>query len=265
MPRQEIRQITPRQLDVLRQIASFEARQCCSATIGELAQELSVSRPTAFEHVGALRKKGLVKKSQGKARSLKLTPRANRLLDLDRQITAKAQSDAADQITAAGPAAAVDSAIAASPVAMTGPVTTASAATEPAATNPAVAATNPPAVPLVGRVAAGQPIEAIENRQDLSLGTMFGRPDDLFALEVAGDSMIDEGIFTGDFVICQKTASAENGQLVVAIVEDENATLKRFYKQPDCIKLESANQAYEPIYTNHCRIEAVVLGLLRRL
>ncbi|MCK4960104.1 MAG: repressor LexA, partial [Planctomycetes bacterium] len=94
---------------------------------------------------------------------------------------------------------------------------------------------------------------------------MFGRPDDLFALEVAGDSMIDEGIFTGDFVICRKTASAENGQLVVAIVEDENATLKRFYKQTDCIKLQAANQAYEPIYTNHCRIEAVVLGLLRRL
>ena len=261
MPRQEIRQITPRQLDVLRQIERFEARQCCSATIGELAEELSVSRPTAFEHIGALRKKGLVKKSQGKARSLKLTPRANRLLDLDRQITAQVQLDAADPIAANAQPGAAD------------PIATASAASTnpPPAGDPAVAAgtiaaaMNPPAVPLVGRVAAGQPIQAIENRQDLSLGTMFGRPDDLFALEVAGDSMIDEGIFTGDFVICQKTASAENGQLVVAIVEDENATLKRFYKQPDCIKLQAANKAYEPIYTKHCRIEAVVLGLLRRL
>ena len=220
MSRQEqIRQITPRQLDVLRQIARFEAKQCYSATIGELAEELSVSRPTAFEHIGALRKKGLVKKSQGKARSLKLTPRANRLLDLDRQVTAQAQPD-----------------------------------TE-----------NARGVPLVGKVAAGSPIEAIEDCRGLSLATMFGTPDDLFALEVAGDSMIDEGIFTGDFVICQKAANAENGQLVVAIVDDENATLKRFYKQHDCIRLEAANEAYEPIYTDHCRIEAVVLGLLRRV
>ena len=118
---------------------------------------------------------------------------------------------------------------------------------------------------LLGRVAAGVPIEAIENSESLSLRSMFGDGDDMFALEVSGDSMIDEGIYTGDLVICRKASAAYNGQMVVAIVDNENATLKRFYKEDGRVRLEAANPAYEPIYSENCRIEAVVIGMLRRL
>jgi len=120
-------------------------------------------------------------------------------------------------------------------------------------------------LPLLGRVAAGLPLEAIENPETLSLREMFGPADDLFILQAAGDSMIDEGIADGDYVVCKRSAVARDGQIVVAIVDDNDATLKKFYAEPGRARLEPANTAYEPIYSDNCRIEAVVVGLLRRL
>jgi len=119
-------------------------------------------------------------------------------------------------------------------------------------------------IPLVGRVAAGLPIEAIEDTQYLSLSEYFGSSD-IFALEVKGDSMINEGICDGDYVICRQSSIANNGQLVVAIVDDDNATLKKFYKEKNCVRLQPANDDYQPIYSDSCRIEAVVIGLIRKL
>jgi len=118
---------------------------------------------------------------------------------------------------------------------------------------------------LCGRVAAGTPIEAIENIEEISLRSLFGEGDDVFALEVTGASMVDEGIETGDYVICKKAAHAADGQMVVAIVDEDNATVKRFYREKGHIRLESSNDAYEPIYTSNCRIEAIVLGVVKRL
>jgi repressor LexA len=123
----------------------------------------------------------------------------------------------------------------------------------------------PGSVPLAGRVAAGVGIEAIENCQMLSLDSMFGASDDVFALEIDGESMIDDGISDGDYVVCKKARTAENGQLVVAILEDNSATVKRFYDEGDVVRLQPANPDFEPIYSDNCRIDAVVLGLLRRL
>ncbi len=120
-------------------------------------------------------------------------------------------------------------------------------------------------IPLAGRVAAGSPIEAIENIESLSLNSCFGNSDDIFALEVKGDSMTGDGIVDGDFVICRKCSAADNGQLVVAIVDDENATLKRFYKEKSAVRLQPANDNYDPIYSDNCRVEAVVVGLVRKL
>ena len=120
-------------------------------------------------------------------------------------------------------------------------------------------------IPLAGSVAAGVPVEAVENVESLSLTSAFGSGDDIFALEVAGDSMIDEDIRQGDYVICRRSRVADDGQLVVAIVDDENATLKRFYREKDRARLQPANDDYQPIYTNNCRIEAVVIGLVRKL
>jgi len=106
--------------------------------------------------------------------------------------------------------------------------------------------------------------EAIENKEDLSLRSCFGTGDDLFALQVRGDSMIEENIRPGDYVICRRAASAQNGQLVVALVHEGQATLKRFYQEQDRARLQPANANYEPIYSDDCRINAVVVGLLRK-
>jgi repressor LexA len=123
----------------------------------------------------------------------------------------------------------------------------------------------PAGIPLVGKVAAGAPAEAVQNVESLSLTSCFGQRDDLFALEVSGRSMINEDIREGDYVICRRSHVAENGQLVVAIVDQDNATLKRFYKERDRARLQPANDDYQPIYSDNCRIEAVVIGLMRKL
>ena len=120
-------------------------------------------------------------------------------------------------------------------------------------------------IPLAGRVAAGVPLEAIEDVESLSLNSCFGSSDDLFALQVSGESMIDEDIHEGDYVICRRSRVADNGQLVVAIVDNDNATLKRFYKEKKRVRLQPANDSFQPIYTDNCRIEAVVIGLVRKL
>jgi len=119
-------------------------------------------------------------------------------------------------------------------------------------------------IPLAGSVAAGVPVEAVENVESLSLSSTFGSGDNIFALEVTGDSMIDEDIRQGDYVICRRSRVADDGRLVIAIVDDENATLKRFYKEKNQARLQPANDDYQPIYTDNCRIEAVVIGLIRK-
>ncbi len=122
----------------------------------------------------------------------------------------------------------------------------------------------PTGIRLAGRVAAGEPIEAIEDKDHLSLSSNFGSSDDTFALEVRGDSMIDADIRDGDYVICRRSAVANNGQLVVAIMDEKEATLKRFYREKKRVRLQPANDDYEPIYSEACRIEAVVVGLVRK-
>jgi repressor LexA len=120
-------------------------------------------------------------------------------------------------------------------------------------------------MPLLGTVAAGQPIDAIENSESVSLQNCFGNAENVFALQVKGQSMIEEDIRDGDYIICKKAQSANNGQLAVVIVDDNTATLKKFYKEKNRARLQPANKEYQPIYTDNCRIEAVVIGLLRQL
>lgn len=119
-------------------------------------------------------------------------------------------------------------------------------------------------ISLIGRVAAGLPIEAIENKESISLKNLFSSSGEIFALEVRGDSMTGEGIANGDFVICRKSSTADDGQLVVAIVDDENATLKRFYREKNTVRLQPANEDYLPLFSRNCRIDAVVIGLIKR-
>ncbi|MFP4054631.1 MAG: transcriptional repressor LexA [Phycisphaerae bacterium] len=122
----------------------------------------------------------------------------------------------------------------------------------------------PTRLPIAGRIAAGSPIEAIEDRQVLDLEEVFAGRSDLFVLEVTGDSMIEDHICDGDQVVCQKRNTARNGETVVALLEDE-ATLKRFYREKGRIRLQPANANYEPIYTDNVQIQGVVIGLIRRM
>jgi len=122
-------------------------------------------------------------------------------------------------------------------------------------------------IPLVGRVAAGVPILAEENIEEYLTFPRSMIPAnserDIFALRVTGDSMIDAKINDGDIAIIKKTSTAENGDIVVALIDDE-ATLKYFYKEKDHIRLEPANSKYKPIITKNAIIIGKLIGLYRR-
>jgi repressor LexA len=123
------------------------------------------------------------------------------------------------------------------------------------------------ALPLVGRIAAGQPIEAVEEPEVLDLESLFrGRPGETFVLQVRGDSMIEEQIRDGDYVIVEKRHDARNGETVVALLDNGEATLKKLYREPDRIRLQPANAALRPIYVDPdgVRIQGVVIGVLRK-
>ena len=126
---------------------------------------------------------------------------------------------------------------------------------------------SPGRVPLVGLIAAGEPIEAIEDRQVIDLEELFDldRSTDTFALRVTGDSMIDEHIRDGDYVICRRKAEPRNGETVVALLPDGEATLKKFYREKQRIRLQPANPDYKPIYTRSVAVQGVVTGVIRRI
>ena len=126
----------------------------------------------------------------------------------------------------------------------------------------------PLAFPLVGKIAAGYPIEKFETNDQLSLTDLFGprvgQKGGSFALRVDGDSMKDEGILDGDYVIVERRETARNGERVVALLPSGETTLKTFYKDGDKIRLQPANPAFEPIIVKDCKIQGVITGVLRR-
>jgi len=121
-------------------------------------------------------------------------------------------------------------------------------------------------LPLLGYVAAGQPIEAIANSDEISIPEMFHTPGDNYVLRVEGDSMIDQQIQDGDLVVVERRESAQNGETVVALVDDEQATLKRYYREGSRIRLQPANPEMEPIIVgeDRVRVQGVVVGLMRK-
>jgi repressor LexA len=124
----------------------------------------------------------------------------------------------------------------------------------------------PSRMPLVGRIAAGMPIEAIEDRQSLDLEQLFRSKADTFLLRVSGQSMIDDHIQDGDYVVCERREDAHNGEMVVALLDDGEATLKRFYREKGGrIRLQPANIAFKPIFLDDVRIQGVVVGVIRKV
>lgn len=195
--------LTPKQLRILTLIRDYQRKHGYSPTMQELADVLDVTKVTVFEHVSVLEKKGLLRRSRHRARSLELTSRA------------------------------------------TFPDETVSS------------------LPLVGLIAAGQPIEAVENQEQVNLEELFTTRSGNFALRVRGDSMIDEHIRDGDLVIVERRNTARNGETVVALLEDGEATLKKFYREGGRIRLQPANPAFKPIYAQNVVIQGVVVGVIR--
>jgi len=122
-------------------------------------------------------------------------------------------------------------------------------------------------IPLLGTIAAGQPIEAIEIPDETITITKneIGRSGKHYALRVAGNSMIDEGIYDGDIVVLRKQQTADNGQTVVAIINDNEATLKKIYREKDRFRLQPANPTLFPIYTQEVEIRGIVVKIIRNL
>lgn len=213
---------TPKQLKVLQLVQQWRRRHGFSPTMQELADELGVSKVTAFEHVGALIEKGALERTQNKARSLKTTEALEQheeALEEDRQID---ESDSAGRLQ----------------------------------------------FPLVGRVAAGYPMEKFEQRDKLSLEELFGprrgQKGNTFALQVEGESMRDEGILDGDYVLIEQRSTARNGERVVAILPSGETTLKTLYREADGrIRLQPSNPEFAPIIVDHCEVQGIVIGVLR--
>jgi repressor LexA len=119
-------------------------------------------------------------------------------------------------------------------------------------------------VPIVGRVAAGMPILAEENIEDtFPIPIDYVKNDTCFMLHVKGDSMMDEGIFDGDLVLVRQQQDANDGDIVIALLED-SATVKTFYRDGEFIRLDPANSAFQPIKVRECDVLGKVIGLYRR-
>lgn len=196
--------LTPKQLRLLTFIRDFSNARGYAPTMQELADEFDVSKVTVFEHIAALQRKGFLKRSRHKARSLRLSD----------------DIDFPDE--------------------------------------------RPTRMPLAGTIAAGLPIEAIEEKEVLDLEEAFVSPFGNFVLRVRGDSMLGDQICDGDYVIVERRNTARDGEMVVALIDEEEATLKRLYRTAKGVRLEASNPAYEPIFAENVRIQGVVVGMLRR-
>ncbi|GIW72716.1 MAG: LexA repressor [Planctomycetota bacterium] len=225
--------LTPKQLAVVQFLVAYRDRHGLSPTLEEIARHLGVTKITVYEHVSQLVKKGALRKTPFLARSLTVAPK----LAAEVRRRAQPRTDGRHAARRGVPARAGE------------------------------AAPGPRAqLPLLGRIAAGRPIEAVEDPDAvLDLGDMVRLDRAAYALRVQGDSMIEDGIRDGDYVIVENRNWANNGEMVVAIVGDDEATLKRFYRNGDGrIRLVPANPELEPLVVDRCEIRGVVVGVVRR-
>lgn len=224
-----MRPLTPKQLQVLTAIHDHQQETGLSPTMQELGAVLEVNRVTVYGHVQALLQKGHLENLEpGASRGLDLT-------DIGLEALQKKQRPA----RAAQELGAVPS--------------------------PSSPSWDGPRLPLLGKIAAGAAIEAIENRDEVCLGDLLRTGEQTYMLEVLGDSMIQAHIQSGDYVLVRRDQAPRQGDIVVAILEDETATLKKYYPQPDgTFILQPANDAMQPIVCERLEVRGVVTGVVRR-
>lgn len=120
-------------------------------------------------------------------------------------------------------------------------------------------------LPMIGYIAAGKPIEAIQQHETMSIPHELVRhPEGSYVLQVKGDSMVEDGILSGDYVIVERNFYPNNGDVVVALLDNEFATLKRYYRERTHIRLQPANKKYKPIRTKNPAIQGIVRGVIRK-
>lgn len=119
-------------------------------------------------------------------------------------------------------------------------------------------------LPLVGLITAGEPIEAVEQRETVSVPSDLIRTMNAFVLKVRGDSMVEDGILDGDYVIAERDYYPQDGDVVVALLNNEYATLKRYYREKHRIRLQPANSKYKPIYATNPSIQGIVRAVFRK-
>jgi repressor LexA len=118
-------------------------------------------------------------------------------------------------------------------------------------------------LPLAGQIAAGRPVLAVQEDEQVDFGGLFDT-DDHFCLKVKGDSMIEDQIANGDYVVVRKQDNCRDGEIVVALVDGQEATLKRLYREKNRIRLEPANASMKPIYSDNVKVLGVVAGVVRQ-
>ncbi len=195
---------TEKQLHITNFIQAFIEDKGVSPTLEEIAQNFKVSKITIYEHIAALEKKGALRKSKNRARSIEL------ISSEEREALSRFK------------------------------------------------------VPVLGTIAAGMPIEAIEEAEEFDISSLFPDNKECYLLRGKGDSMIEDQIRDGDLVLVERREIPINGEIVVAIINDNQATLKRFFKEQDHIRLQPANTEMDPIIVDQVEIRGVVIGLLRR-
>lgn len=235
-----------RQMDVLRFIVSLSEEHSYPPTLAELATALGLkNRMTVHQHLAALKKKGYVHWEPGLNRSLRVLPEALSLLGLgyeeeNEEPVKPAKLSLVDGgARSSAPTGRADNLFSGIPFS---------------------------GIPLAGAIAAGNPIDAISTDEFLEVESRYG--GSCYALKVKGESMIEDGIFDGDFVIVKPNPSPLNGDVVVALLEDGSATLKRFFKEKSGYRLQPANSSMEPIYVPADAppmVQGTVVGLFRKM
>lgn len=238
--------LSRRQEEILEFVATFKESNGYSPSLREIAEAFELnSVATVHQHVGALEKKGFFKKGWNVGRSIELTQVAIDKLQRMKQgaMQPAAPTNVVSLASRKQPWEAVS------------------------ANAPADRTGDSVELPLLGLIAAGAPIEALEHRESIVVPSdMVGRRE-TYVLKVRGNSMIGDGILDGDFVVVEKRDHARNGETVVALINKEEVTLKRFYIEADGVRLQPANPTIAPIFLKNgdFAIQGVMIGLLRKL
>lgn len=264
--------LTRRQREMLDFIADFIRTRRYSPSLEEIAEHFGLSSvATVHKHVSNLERKGFIRRSWNRSRSIDLVT---------------TELPGAGRMPGAGPSSGLAAGlmVAEAPAAFRGGRSAAMPAAPPTAMHPApfpgaveslrgaslLGDDDVPAVmrlPLLGRVAAGRPIEAVRDDESIAVpAAMVGRHRS-YVLQVKGDSMIGDHISDGDFVIVEERATARDGEKVIAMIGDGEVTLKTFHQEPDgSVRLDPSNPAMEPIRVRDgsLRIQGVVIGVMRK-